>query len=229
MIQTRIVETAFPDVVTLLGSVETDLHDFIGSYVPTYTEDGQERIVWQDGLLVQAMERGVPFLIDEIGTIAPNQLTALYSVMDGRDTLTITHNALRAPVKAAEGFFVIAATNPNAPGVRLSEALLSRFSVKVEVTTDFQAALHLNVPRKIISAAEHLAFLRETGQVTWAPEMRELLAFRDDYQHLGVLFALRNLINAAPEHERPSVTNFLQERYADTVDSADSTIKNLKI
>jgi hypothetical protein len=127
--------------------------------------------------------------------------------MDGRQEYTVTANPERGTVKAAEGFYVIAATNPNAPGVRLSEALLSRFTVQAEMTTDWALARKLGCPIPIVTAAQNLAKKQQASEVTWAPQMRELLAFRDLAQDFGTKFAISNLLAASPEIDRPVVAD----------------------
>jgi hypothetical protein len=127
--------------------------------------------------------------------------------MDGRRELVVTANPERGTVKAAEGFYVIAATNPNAPGVRLSEALLSRFQIHAEMTTDWGLAKKLGSPATIVTAAQNLAKKQQTGEVSWAPQMRELLAFRDLSKTFGSKFAIANLLAAAPELDRPVVAD----------------------
>lgn len=210
-------EVAFPGLITMIGTAETEADHFVGSYVVTLGADGKETLLWEDGPLVRAMESGVPLFVDEIGVIPPNQLTVLFSVMDGRGELRVTANPSRGIVKAKKGFGIIAATNPNAPGVRLSEALLSRFGIKVEIGTNYKAARKLGVNRRIVDAAEHLAKQCTTGEASWAPQMRELLQFRDDEESIGLVFALRNLINNVPEMERDVVQAHLQERFGDVV------------
>lgn len=210
-------EVAFPGLVTMIGTAETEADHFIGSYVVTLGADGKEALMWEDGPLIRAMETGVPLFVDEIGVIPPNQLTVLFSVMDGRGEIRVTANPARGVVKAKEGFGIIAATNPNAPGVRLSEALLSRFGIKIEIGTNYAAARTLKVNRRMVDAAEHLAKQCQTGEASWAPQMRELLQFRDDEADIGLVFALRNLLNNVPEMERDVVQAHLQERFGDAV------------
>jgi MoxR-like ATPase len=129
--------------------------------------------------------------------------------MDGRREYTVTANPERGTVKAKDGFYVVAATNPNAPGVRLSEALLSRFAVHAEMTTDWSLAKKLGAPVAIVTAAQNLAKKQQTGEVSWAPQMRELLAFRDLSKMFGSTFAIANLLAAAPELDRPVVQDVL--------------------
>jgi hypothetical protein len=212
--KTACVEGAFPDeLYTVLGSGDTELSDFIGGYVQT-PSGGFE---WVDGALVKSAEQGKVLLIDEIGLIDPKVLSAVYGLMDGRGEITITQNPERGVVKAQEGFFVIGATNPNAPGVRLSEALLSRFSVQVEMTTDWALAKKLGVPATAVSASQNLAKKQANGETSWSPQFRELLAFRDLSTIFGAKWAVANLLASAPEIDRAVVADVFTRVFGEAV------------
>jgi nitric oxide reductase NorQ protein len=205
--KTAAIEAAFYDqpggIQTILGSGDTEVADLVGGYVQTPSGG----FLWEDGPLVKAAETGGVLLIDEIGLIDPKVLSIVYGLMDGRREYTVTANPERGTVKAAEGFYVIAATNPNAPGVRLSEALLSRFAIHAEMTTDWGLARKLGCPVPIVTAAQNLSKKQQSNEVSWAPQMRELLAFRDLADTFGTKFAIANLLAAAPEIDRPMVAD----------------------
>jgi nitric oxide reductase NorQ protein len=205
--KTAVVEAAFTEqpggLFTVLGSGDTEVADLVGGYVQTPSGG----FVWEDGPLLKAAEAGGVLLIDEVGLIDPKVLSIVYGLMDGRREYTVTANPERGTVKAAPGFYVVAATNPNAPGVRLSEALLSRFLVQAEMTTDWSLARKLGAPVPIVTAAQNLSKKQQTSEVSWAPQMRELLAFRDLSKEFGTAFAIANLLAAAPEMDRPVVAD----------------------
>ena len=203
--KTALVEASFDNVHTVLGTGDTEVSDFIGGYVQTPSGSFE----WVDGPLVKAVENGEPLFIDEIGLIDPKVLSIVYSAMDGRTEIVITANPDRGSVAIAEGFYVVAATNPNAPGVRLSEALLSRFTLQVEMTTDWELAKKLGVPNYLINASANLSKKVESGEMMWSPQMRELLAFRDIEATFGQQFAIQNLLASAPEFDRPKVADIL--------------------
>jgi MoxR-like ATPase len=125
--------------------------------------------------------------------------------MDGRDELVITSNPERGTIKAKQGFYVICATNPNAVGVRLSEALLSRCVIQAEMTTDWSLAKKLGVPASATTLAQNLSKKQLAGEVSWSPQFRELEAFRDLSKTFGTKWAVANLIATAPEMDRPVV------------------------
>ena len=215
--KTALVEGAFgEELLTIIGSGDTELSDFIGGYVQT-PSGGFE---WIDGALVMAVEQGRPLLIDEVGLIDPKVMSAVYGLMDGRGELTITQNPERGTIKAKEGFYVLGATNPNAPGVRLSEALLSRFLVQVEMTTDWSLAKKLGVSAPMITASQNLAKKQMTGEVSWSPQMRELLAFRDLSKTFGTKWAVSNLLAGAPENDRPVVADVFTRVFGEEVKPA---------
>jgi nitric oxide reductase NorQ protein len=205
--KTALVEAAFNDqpggLYTILGSGDTEVADLVGGYVQTPSGG----FLWEDGPLLKAAESGGVLLIDEIGLIDPKVLSIVYGLMDGRREYTVTANPERGTVKAKDGFYVIAATNPNAPGVRLSEALLSRFTIHAEMTTDWALARKLGCPIPIVTAAQNLSKKQQSSEVSWAPQMRELLAFRDLSKSFGTKFAIANLLAAAPEMDRPVVAD----------------------
>jgi len=201
------------ELITILGTAETEVADFIGSY----TQRPNEGFVWVDGALVQAMEQGKVLLIDEIGLIDPKVLSIVYSVMDGRGELTVTQNPDRGTVKAKDGFFVIGATNPNAIGVQLSEALLSRFTIQVEVNSDYELAEHLGVNKKLVNASRLLDRQRQNGTVMWSPQLRELFAFQRNEKIFGLNFSARSLIAGAPEIDRDNVADVVSKALGTTL------------
>lgn len=202
--KTALAEAAFgADMFTVMGTGDTEVSDLIGAFVQT----SGGGFIWEDGPLIKAAEAGVPLLVDEIGLIDSKVLAVMYGMMDGRREYTVTANPERGTIKAKDGFYVVAATNPNAPGVRLSEALLSRFSIHAEMTTDWNLARKLGVPNSIVTAAMNLSKKMTSGEVSWAPQFRELLAFRDLAETFGQPFAIANLLAAAPELDRPQVAD----------------------
>ena len=214
--KTALVEASFPDTYTLMGTGDTEVADLVGGYVQL-PNGGFE---WVDGDLVTAAETGGVYFIDEIGLIDPKVLSIVYGLMDGRRELTITANPDRGTIKAHENFYVVAATNPNAPGVVLSEALLSRFTIQAEMGTDWDRARQMGVSSSLVTSAQNLARRVATGEVSWAPQMRELLAFKSTSEVFGTEWALANLLAATPEMDRPVVADVLNKAFPNEVKPA---------
>jgi hypothetical protein len=189
--KTAMVEAAFPDeLYTILGSGDTEVSDLVGGYVQT-PSGGFE---WVDGVL-----------------------SVVYGLMDGRKELVVTANPERGVVKAQEGFYVVSATNPNVAGVRLSEALLSRFSIQVEMTTDWALARKLGVPQTAVVASQNLSKKMENGETSWSPQMRELLAFRDLSKMFGTKWAVQNLLASAPEIDRAIASDVFTRVFGEAI------------
>ncbi|MHA4948721.1 AAA family ATPase [Micromonospora sp. SD19] len=209
--KTSLIEAAYPDAITVAGHGDTTVEDLVGNYVPL--PDGGFAFAY--GPLVSAMRAGRALFIDDATLIPPRVLAALYPAMDGRATITIAahHNEV---VTATDGFFVCAGHNPGVHGAILTEALASRFSVHIEVTTDFQLARSLGVPNGAIDAAIALNARMRKHEIDWAPQLRELLAFKRVAGSLGLAAAVANLAAVAPEADRQAVVEALQRAYRGT-------------
>jgi nitric oxide reductase NorQ protein len=196
--KTALVEAALDNVVTVLGSIETEAADFVGSWVQQ--PDGT--YAWVDGPAIVAAENGWPLLIDEIALIDPRQLSVVYSLMDGRNEISVTANPDRGKVSAKPGFTVFGATNPNVPGAIMSEALLSRFSVHVEMQTDWKIAAKLGVPNGIVEVARNLGKKAESGIVSAPPQLREVIAFKKISETFTEDIALENFVSMSRPEDR---------------------------
>lgn len=215
--KTACADAAFPGMLTLSGDADTTTDDFLGSWVQN--PDGTYE--WVDGPLVLAMEgdgeRGFVLFIDEIALIDTGVMSVVYSAMDGRGEVRIKSNPSRGIIKARPGFYVIGACNPHAPGAKMSEALMSRFSIQIEATTDFDLAKTIGVPAKAVTVAKNLDTKRTNGEVAWSPQMRELLAFKRTAERFSVGLAVANLIGVAPEDDRSIVADVVSRAFGAAV------------
>jgi MoxR-like ATPase len=198
--KTSVAEAAFHDLITIAGHGDTTVEDFVGGYVPL-PGGGYEYVY---GPLVVAMLGGRPLFVDDATVISPKVLAVLYPAMDGRNQIVLT-GYRNEVITAADGFYVMAGHNPGAHGAVLTDALASRFSVHIEVTTDWDLARHLNVPRKAVDACIAINALLRSGEISWAPQLREALAFTKIAGVLGTASAAANLAAIAPEHDRDIV------------------------
>ena len=97
--------------------------------------DGQT--VWQDGPVIQAMDRGAILLLDEVD-LASNKIMCLQPVLEGKGVYVKKINRF---VKPKTGFNVIATANTKGKGSDdgrfigtniLNEAFLERFAITIE-------------------------------------------------------------------------------------------------
>ncbi|PZG15606.1 ATPase [Micromonospora craterilacus] len=198
--KTAMVEAAFPDLLTVAGTGDTVVDDFLGSYNPV-PGGGYEFV---HGPLVTAMREGRALLVDDATLIPPRVLAVLYPAMDGRGVITIAANGNEA-VEAGDGFYIVAGHNPGVHGAVLTEALASRFTVHLEVTTDWDIARQLGAPKQVVEAAIDLNNDLAAGKTDWAPQLRELIGFVKVRDGLGMKAALANLVGIAPADAREDV------------------------
>ena len=113
-------------------TIETDEDDLLGGY---RLKDGQT--VWQNGPVIEAMERGAILLLDEVD-FASNKIMCLQPILEGSGVFVKKINKF---VKPAQGFNVIATANTKGQGSDdgkfigtnvLNEAFLERFPVTFE-------------------------------------------------------------------------------------------------
>ncbi|HWU09676.1 MAG TPA: AAA family ATPase [Streptomyces sp.] len=219
--KSALAEAAFGrDLITINGHGDMTVSHFVGSYLPQ--NDGTFK--WADGPLTRAMKEGRPLFVDEITRIPSEVLAVLYSVLDGRGTLSLDDKPDAPVVQAKPGFYALCGYNPEGIGVRqLDDALVSRFAVPVEVTTDLDAAKALGVPAKFIRLAENLrtkdAEDRKAGGAgVWVPQMRELLLASTVAKTAGVMFAASVIAGQCPRPEDvPTVTEVASKVFGASV------------
>ena len=152
-------------------TIETDEDDLLGGY---RLKDGQT--VWQNGPVIEAMERGAVLLLDEID-LASNKIMCLQPILEGSGVFVKKINKF---VKPKDGFNVIATANTKGQGSEdgkfigtniLNEAFLERFPVTFE-----QKYPTMSVEKKILTNT-----LKAAGKsdvkfvdklVTWADVIR---------------------------------------------------------
>jgi len=153
-------------------TIETDEDDLLGGY---RLKDGQT--VWQNGPVIEAMERGAVLLLDEID-LASNKIMCLQPILEGSGVFVKKINRF---VKPANGFNVVATANTKGQGSDdgkfigtnvLNEAFLERFPITFE-----QSYPKPSVEEKIL-----VATLKSSGKsdkdfckklVTWADVIRK--------------------------------------------------------
>lgn len=193
-------------IYTLIGSDSITTDDFVGSWVQDPKTGFFE---WVHGPLTRSIIDNVPFLVDEVALIDPKVLSLLYPLMDGRGRLEITQNPALEPFLIKDGWFVVAAYNPDVPGAYISEALLDRFHHRIEVETDWNLALRIGVPSPLVRAAQAMNMQRAQGSMSWSPQFRSLLSFKDNLETFGSDFAIKDLISKTPKEDRGALVDSL--------------------
>ncbi|MGY1946215.1 AAA family ATPase [Nocardia asiatica] len=211
--KTSLIEAAFGDLLTVQGDGDTTVADFVGEY--TQAPDGT--FVFVHGPLVRAMREGRVLFVDDATLIAPTVLSCVYPAMDGRREIVIKANGGEV-VKAEPGFYICAGHNPGVHGAILSDALASRFAFQVQVSSDYDLAASLGVNPKAVRVARNLSTRQAKGEVGWAPQLRELLAFQKIATATTELTAAANLIGTAPEEDRAIVGDVVKTVFGTTLE-----------
>jgi len=156
-------------------TIETDEDDLIGGY---RLQEGQT--VWQNGPVIEAMERGAILLLDEID-LASNKIMCLQPILEGNGVFLKKINKF---VKPAPGFNVIATANTKGQGSEdgkfigtniLNEAFLERFPITVEQsypTNKIESKILTNVmSEKGLTKKDDTKFA--DNLITWADIIRK--------------------------------------------------------
>ena len=156
-------------------TIETDEDDLLGGY---RLQDGQT--VWQNGPVIEAMERGAILLLDEID-LASNKIMCLQPILEGNGVFLKKINKF---VKPAPGFNVIATANTKGQGSEdgkfigtniLNEAFLERFPITVEQsypTNKIESKILTNVmSEKGLTKKDDTKFA--DNLITWADIIRK--------------------------------------------------------
>ena len=98
-------------------------------------------------------------------------------------------------------------------GAVLSDALASRFSAQIHVSTDYDLATQLGIDRRAVRAAKALATRQRRGDIGWAPQLRELIAFARIAEVLSPEAAAGNLVGIAPEDDRDTVAAVVRDAF----------------
>ena len=153
-------------------TIETDEDDLLGGY---RLREGQT--VWQNGPVIEAMERGAVLLLDEID-LASNKIMCLQPILEGSGIFVKKINKF---VKPSPGFNVIATANTKGQGSDdgkfigtnvLNEAFLERFPITFEQKYPTQS-----IEQKILiktlakSGKKDKEFCKKL--VTWADVIRK--------------------------------------------------------
>ena len=160
------------EMIRVNVTIETDEDDLLGGY---RLRDGQT--VWQNGPVIEAMERGAVLLLDEID-LASNKIMCLQPILEGNGVFVKKINKF---IKPQLGFTVVATANTKGKGSEdgqfigtnvLNEAFLERFPITFE-----QKYPSVKIETKIISKMLETENVKDddyaTNLVNWADIIRK--------------------------------------------------------
>ena len=189
---TQACAVAKRELIRVNITIETDEDDLLGGY---RLRDGQT--VWQNGPVIEAMERGAVLLLDEID-LASNKIMCLQPILEGSGIYVKKINKF---VKPKIGFNVVATANTKGQGSDdgkfigtnvLNEAFLERFPVTFEQEYPGNKTEVKIVATKLKSAGKSDDKFA-TNLVTWADVIRK--TFKDG--GVDEIISTRRLVHIA--------------------------------
>ena len=189
---TQACAVAKREMIRVNITIETDEDDLLGGY---RLRDGQT--VWQNGPVIEAMERGAVLLLDEID-LASNKIMCLQPILEGSGIYVKKINKF---VKPKLGFNVVATANTKGQGSDdgkfigtnvLNEAFLERFPITFEQQYPAAKTEQKIVATKLKSAGKSDDKFA-TNLVTWADVIRK--TFKDG--SVDEIISTRRLVHIA--------------------------------
>ena len=189
---TQACAVAKREMIRVNITIETDEDDLLGGY---RLRDGQT--VWQNGPVIEAMERGAVLLLDEID-LASNKIMCLQPILEGSGIYVKKINKF---VQPKHGFNVIATANTKGQGSDdgkfigtnvLNEAFLERFPITFEQQYPAAKTEQKIVATKLKSAGKSDDKFA-TNLVTWADVIRK--TFKDG--GVDEIISTRRLVHIA--------------------------------
>ena len=189
---TQACAVAKREMIRVNITIETDEDDLLGGY---RLRNGET--VWQNGPVIEAMERGAVLLLDEID-LASNKIMCLQPILEGSGIYVKKINKF---VQPKLGFNVIATANTKGQGSDdgkfigtnvLNEAFLERFPITFEQQYPAAKTEQKIVATKLKSAGKSDEKFA-TNLVTWADVIRKT------YKDGGVdeIISTRRLVHIA--------------------------------
>ena len=206
-------------VFTLNGSLGITSYDLFGQ-TSAVIVDGQETLVWMDGLVPRAINCGGFLYLDEWNTVAPQQAVALHPILDDRrefvnyqKAVPDGHGGFRPEVvRAHKSLWTIATVNPGYKGTQaMAEASTNRFHW---LSWDYDSATEEKlIPSPTVRlVGEALRTARAERAITVPVGTSALQRFNHNCATFGVAVAVWSLCSAFPPSERDRVKAIMQDR-----------------
>lgn len=223
--KTKLAETLSVEIGQKMNSincsVDLDAESLLG-YKTIENINGESKIVFVDGPVIEAMREGNILYIDEINMAKPETLPILNGVLDFRRT--ITNPFTGEVIKAHDNFKVIAAINVGYVGtLPMNEALKNRFvvldlhyisgDVLKQVILEQTSLQDKKIIDQIIKFNQDLVTMAGQGQISEeASSVRALLDFCDLIQVMPIERAAKRAIidKLDDEREQNAIINAME-------------------
>jgi midasin (ATPase involved in ribosome maturation) len=210
---------------------ETTVDEFVGKYILINGET-----IWQDGVLLQAMKKGMWLICDEINAALPEILFVLHSLLDDdKHVMVANHNG--EIVSPHEHFRFFATMNPvdeYAGTKELNKAFKSRFGMILYINTPDEkievqilqkrCGLELANARMIVMVANKLRQMKVDQKIYLTVSTRDLIQWGMLGKHATAADAfMATILNKADSaEERETIGKAVQS----VVGNISSIVKN---
>ena len=161
--------------------------------------------VWIDGPVTDVVRNGGVLLLDEVNFINPKIYTVLYSLMDGRRSITLLDH-LGETIQAHKDLTVYATMNPDYIGTTpLNFAFRNRFDIQIPWDYDDKVENKLVDSKSLLALARQLRVEAAKGQYETPISTNMLMEFHQFVDALGYEFAVENFIAHFSADEAASV------------------------
>lgn len=191
---------------------ETTVDEFVGKYT---LQDS--KTVWEDGILLQAMQRGEWLIVDEINVALPEILFVLHSLLDD-DKCVVVAQKDGAVVKPHPDFRFFATMNPvdEYAGTKdLNKAFKSRFNMVIgmnypapgveSVVIAQKTGIEQELANKIVDVGISIRQAKTKEEVFYTCSTRDLLQWAGLVNDLGIDRAFEVTVLSKSESDAPKV------------------------
>ena len=188
-------------MATVSGNASMEPSQMTGKYV----SDGNGSFAWIDGPVTDVVRNGGVLLLDEVNFISPKIYTVLYSLLDGRRSITLLDHHGET-IEAHPDLTIFATMNPDYIGTTpLNFAFRNRFDIQIPWDYDDKVESKLVSSKALLVVAKQLRVEANKGQYETPISTNMLQEFVNFVDPLGYEFAVENFIAHFNSDEAASV------------------------
>ena len=175
-----------------------------------FVSDGHGGFAWIDGPVTDVVRNGGVLLLDEVNFINPKIYTNLYSLTDGRRTITLLDHHGET-IEAHKDLTIFATMNPDYIGTTpLNFAFRNRFDIQIPWDYDDAVEAKLIDSKALRELMKQLRTEAAKGQYETPISTNMGMEFCHFIEALGYEFSVENFIAHFTTDEQPSVRMVFQ-------------------
>jgi hypothetical protein len=193
-------------LATISGNASMEPSQMTGKFV----SDGEGAFMWIDGPVTDVVRNGGVLLLDEVNFINPKIYTNLYSLTDGRRSITLLDHHGET-IQAHNDLTIFATMNPDYIGTTpLNYAFRNRFDIQIPWDYDDSVEEKLVSCKALRTLVKQLRIEAAKGQYETPISTNMSIEFMHFVDLLGYEFASENFIAHFSTDEQASVRMVFQ-------------------